>query len=921
VQTELPYKLLIGPLFNPRFLGKYQADPQIKLFMPRSLYTQLYDYDVVYDWENLHNFDQILAQLPLNWKPDLVIWWDLLYQGIPPGIEDCPYPTALIPGDWNLGYLSSLHFAEIFDLILADIHLKQRLEEQNLKHAVHWPGFSFDPEELYLQSETSRIYDITFIGNLNEAIHPQRSQILDQVLSLRENYQIFVRQGVWGEEYRQVLNQSKIVLNYTIAQVMNMRGYEAPACGALLFIEAENLEISHFLQDKQECVYYRADNLLELLTYYLEHDEERQRIARAGHRRIQTFSYENQFAKLLEHLPEWLQIAKSQQKHRLISKTHTNRDKILALSQFFCSQPETHQSALPLITKTLEQIQEEANPNQSTLWELNALACLLYPLSTVPAGDSTLQLVKRCFEQALQLTPENPVFHYHLALCLEMGQETYPALVHYSRCVELLASGTGDELFAYRQFILPFFRSRGRNLLAIEWERASFEQQNDLNQLKVSYIRLLMCHIWQRLGQLLEKEGNLEKAQTAYQNAVSNFPNTTIYIDLARISVRQGRENQAWDYFQTGLKQQPFLISQLGKFITPHLFLEHLRAIQAGCERYQDVFAEVSPFINLCQLINLIQTANIGLAEIQSHLAQESPWVLHWLKKLLENGWKQPFKALDKLRLSSHVYWEAAPEAGLKFKQITDFTPVDSSALAEISIQLKPSEKQVYLRSYTEPTNLSKNIIGVDTWPLQYPQQFKQDNLALELKEWLENTPIIYFVLADTLSEYEKTNLLEIFEKEFGSQPETGLLLWSVQASGPLYLLCENKIENANVSILDHELSCDEFSEVLKHITCLISNPYDNGLFYSTWALWLGVPIWITQLPAITPWPGQAIWQLEEWVESNGLNGFTKHNLAKRSSQAKKTAQRIQVCYQEQAENEVHTLLWQMRLQVPGLLA
>lgn len=923
-------KLLIGPLFNPRFLGDYHSHPQIKLFMPESVYSQNYGYDLVYSWQDLTDFSQILEKLPANWEPDLIIWWDVLYQGIPPGIENSPYPIALIPGDWNLGYLTTRHFAEVFDLVLADIHLKQCLETEGLQHIVHWPGFSFDPEELYLEPEQTRIYDISFIGNLNEAIHPRRSQILDQALSLSDRYQILVRQGIWGAEYRQVLNQSKIVLNYTIAQVMNLRGYEAPACGALLFIEAENLEIAHFLKDREECVYYRADNLTELLCYYLENEDERARIAQAGYQKIQAFSYQKQFARLLKQLPRWLNIAQKQCAKRLSSHLNTGssqstQNKLKGLSQFFCSQPDAQPSALKLITQALEELQTKP-PEPALLWQLNALACLLFPLGAISPNDPNLELVKRCFEQGLKLAPQNPVFHYHLALCLESSQETYLALQHYSRCVELLANSEREVLWEYREFILPFFRSRGRELLAIEWERASFETQTDLPQLQIRYMRLLMCQIWQRLGALLEKAGNLEKAQTAYQNALSNFADPKLYLCLARVFNNRNQEVQAWDYFQMGLAQEPFLISQIGNLFSPSLFLKHRDEIQQRSLRYAEVFGEVKASLALCQLLDLLENPASKISEVKirlSLLAKTKPETLEKFRQILEYGWTQPFESLSPLRKISALAWENPLEEPPSLKQSAAFIWSKTPEQAQFQFSSRPNSAEVYQRTLSQATQLPERKIGPDQWPLHFPSP-ETAPLAPELEEWLNGCVTLFLVQAETLSEPEKENLLRYFESEYGHAPQTGLLLYAPQSSGTLYLLCENQIEKSNASIIDEALNPSEWTALLQRTTCLIVNPQAEGLYYAAWALWQGIPLCLSALPEVSLWPEPAYWQFQQWLpkaEPLQSLAFYQKNHCKLNKIAQTNALRLHKIYQQEAENAVLKLLWQMRLQALGLWA
>src|SRR5207245_1250457 len=47
-----------------------------------------------------------------------------------------------------------------------------------------------------------------------------------------------------------------------------------------------------YFRDKQECVYYRPDNLEELLAHYLEHEDERAALAEAARQKARSCSFE-----------------------------------------------------------------------------------------------------------------------------------------------------------------------------------------------------------------------------------------------------------------------------------------------------------------------------------------------------------------------------------------------------------------------------------------------------------------------------------------------------------------------------------------------------------------------------------------------------------------------------------------------------
>lgn len=92
----------------------------------------------------------------------------------------------------------------------------------------------------------------------------------------------------WGREMYQILGNSKITLNHhgdVPPYANNMRLFEATGVGTLLITDwKENLH-EMFEPGKEVVSYQSPEECTELIKYYLEHDEERKAIARAGQER------------------------------------------------------------------------------------------------------------------------------------------------------------------------------------------------------------------------------------------------------------------------------------------------------------------------------------------------------------------------------------------------------------------------------------------------------------------------------------------------------------------------------------------------------------------------------------------------------------------------------------------------------------
>lgn len=252
-----------------------------------------------YKHEHQH-FSDIIDSLPFDWKPDIVIFKAPFEKPIPLGIENSPYPTAVILDDWYGAGDYLPDNLRRFDYIFTDKSSMKLLKNMGFDNVDYWPAFGYNPSQFRIIPKCDRTIDLFFAGSMNINIQSERLYWLRKLCSISNKYLVKINHNTFQEDYVLALNCSKIVFNRSIKGEMNMRAFEIPACGSLLFMEEENLEIGDFLTDGKECILYNNDNLEELIDYYLKHEEERKRIASAGYIKIQQFSYPKLFTRLLE---------------------------------------------------------------------------------------------------------------------------------------------------------------------------------------------------------------------------------------------------------------------------------------------------------------------------------------------------------------------------------------------------------------------------------------------------------------------------------------------------------------------------------------------------------------------------------------------------------------------------------------------
>ncbi len=249
-------------------------------------------------------WEELLAVCPSGWKPDVYIHWSPEYNLTPSGLENAECFTIGVMGDWMLGGVALRTAGGVFDLLAADKEGCQALNAAGFTNTLSALLWGYDPALHRLLPEVEKDIDVLMIGNFNHAVQYERSRWLSRVARLSEKYRVVLTSGITGDAYTHTMNRAKIVFNRSVAGGVNMRVYEALACGSLLFYERENPEIQTLFKDRQHCVLYGEDDFEALIGHYLapENSEERHRITRSGQTAVAPYSYARQLSRFLTEI-------------------------------------------------------------------------------------------------------------------------------------------------------------------------------------------------------------------------------------------------------------------------------------------------------------------------------------------------------------------------------------------------------------------------------------------------------------------------------------------------------------------------------------------------------------------------------------------------------------------------------------------
>lgn len=166
--------------------------------------------------------------------------------------------------------------------------------------------FAYKPQHHFVEKAatseelTHFASDVAFIGGCDRDRAPMIHAMLQSIPNLNVHlyggfwdrypaFRRYYRGFVIGRAYRLAIGGAKIVLNLVRRANRDghvMRTFEVPACGGFMLADRTEEHLA-ILQEDLEAVYFSSnDEMIDKLRYYLRHDSERERIARAGYQRI-----------------------------------------------------------------------------------------------------------------------------------------------------------------------------------------------------------------------------------------------------------------------------------------------------------------------------------------------------------------------------------------------------------------------------------------------------------------------------------------------------------------------------------------------------------------------------------------------------------------------------------------------------------
>jgi len=212
-----------------------------------------------------------------------------------------------------------------YDLIVSSFpHYVERFRQQGVKS--EYLRFAFAPRILNLLGPVPPGKAVVFVGGYSTQTYVNGSQLLEHVAS-RVSLDFWgygaeslpatslVHQSYhgesWGLQMYRILAASRMALNrhgeISGRFANNMRLFEATGVGTLLLTDWKDDLNEMFKVGKEVIAYRTPQECAELIAFYLEHENERRAIARAGQERtLRDHTYQQRMKELVDIVRKYL---------------------------------------------------------------------------------------------------------------------------------------------------------------------------------------------------------------------------------------------------------------------------------------------------------------------------------------------------------------------------------------------------------------------------------------------------------------------------------------------------------------------------------------------------------------------------------------------------------------------------------------
>ncbi len=250
--------ILWGPIPDEKFIYNNKEIPILRIFEPVSI-------------------KELFGRLPGNWLPDVVTCETSVLNYIP-DIYLCPVKTILFTRDAWSDTIFNRKLVELFDFLNHAVIDRSSYMNLNVRLlplsncAVSLPG-----KDVNFTDFGKREIDVVAIANYEGGFYHDRFKSFYKLACSNESdLKIKYFRGIKRADIYAYYQRSKIVIDW--AHTLSNRSYEAALNGCLLFSHKDNTLIKEFWVPWEEYIPYDEENVMELITYYVDNPEQSRKV-------------------------------------------------------------------------------------------------------------------------------------------------------------------------------------------------------------------------------------------------------------------------------------------------------------------------------------------------------------------------------------------------------------------------------------------------------------------------------------------------------------------------------------------------------------------------------------------------------------------------------------------------------------------
>ncbi|BCB97297.1 hypothetical protein JZK55_22190 [Dissulfurispira thermophila] len=304
---------------NP--LEKYFFKPINKIFWNVGL--KKIDISKNSPWNNQKFIQKLLENAVAEFKPDILfILRGHGFDGEYLQYLKKQYKINKIVGWWVKGpkwFDLMLYEAKFYDHFFC-IHKEGYTAEDKIEYL---PAIAVDDilyRPLHTGSNKQYTNNVVFVGSWTQ----RRQDIIEELTGypisiygpkwLRKNIlnfkmcKMIKSNSIWGEKLIELYNKTKIVINISQWDTSNLSGlnlriFDIPACGTFLITDYSDDLKEFFRLGKEIETFKDKEELKDKIAYYLRNDDERERIAMNGYKKVLRLgTYKDKMAELLRRI-------------------------------------------------------------------------------------------------------------------------------------------------------------------------------------------------------------------------------------------------------------------------------------------------------------------------------------------------------------------------------------------------------------------------------------------------------------------------------------------------------------------------------------------------------------------------------------------------------------------------------------------